>query len=166
MIFGPVCLTDHEAWIEDRKYVHSNGVLYAIKNREADADYVEGEKWLLKNWRGGKCKNKEDQQLFTEAVGEMLKIIQKAVPTGPRRRMRRPSAATVVSVLRTDAATCVSDSSLEEEVVQKPNAPRINLAKAVQLMPMNSLLHTMMILSSSSGPSLPATSNNPALSAS
>ena len=145
LIFGPVCLTEHEAWIEDRKYVHSSGMLYIPKNREADADYAEGEKWLLKNWRGGKCKNKEDQQLFTEAVGEMVKIVQKAVHSGPRRQKqkRRPSTATVATVLM-DAATCVSDSSDEQMQTQKQP---LSFATAVQLMPMNSLLHTMMRLS-------------------
>ena len=139
LVFGSVCLTEHEAWVEDRKYVHSNGVLYAVRNREADSDYVAGEKWLLKHWRGGKCKSKEDQQLFTETVGEMLKIVQKAVPTGPRRQKRRPSTATVL----VDAATCVSDSSADE-IQQKP---RFSLAKAIQLMPSTSLLRTMMNIS-------------------
>jgi hypothetical protein len=141
LIFGSVCLTEHEAWIEDRKYVHSSGVLYAVRNREADEDYVAGEKWLLKHWRGGKCKSKEDQRLFAETVGEMVKIVQKVVPTGPRRQKRRPSTATVATVL-VDAATCVSDSS--DEVQQKP---QFSLAKAIQLMPSTSLLRTMMNIS-------------------
>lgn len=140
LIFGSVCLTEHEAWIEDRKYVHSNGVLYAVRNREADGDYVEGEKWLLKNWKAGKCKNKEDQRLFTETVGEMVKIVQKAVPTGPRKK-RRPSAATVAT-----AATVVVDAASDssEEVQQKP---QLSLAKAIQLMPSTSLLRTVMYIS-------------------
>ncbi len=157
LIFGPVCLTAHEAWVEDRKYVHSNGLLYNPRDRGSDADYAEGEKWLLKNWRGGKCKNKEDQQLFTEAVSEMIKILEKAVHTGPRRQKRRPSTATVATVLM-DAATCISDSSDEPMPTQKHS---LSLAKALQLMPMNSLIHMTLILSSNHAD----TSNNYSVSA-
>ncbi len=76
LIFDSVCVTDKEAWIEERKYLHKNGVLYTIRNREEDPDFSKEEEWEFLKWKGPKCRRKADQQLFTEAVHEMKRIIQ------------------------------------------------------------------------------------------
>lgn len=60
-------MTEHEAWLDGRKFLHRDGVLYTIRNREDDADYDPDEPWRFEHWCGMKALPWH-QAAFTKAV--------------------------------------------------------------------------------------------------
>jgi hypothetical protein len=78
ILFGSVCITDTEVWIEERKYIQHCGALHEIR----------GDK------RGPKTKHKEDQQLFTETLAEIKRVLALCGPKERKRTVRTEAVQT------------------------------------------------------------------------
>jgi hypothetical protein len=50
--FLPIRIAGAEAFLGSRKFLHLNGVLYDIRDRESDPDYSEDEEWSFEAWCG------------------------------------------------------------------------------------------------------------------
>lgn len=50
-----ISFTATEAWIGSQKFLHKDGVLYTIRPRDRDADYVATETWTFDHWCGKKA---------------------------------------------------------------------------------------------------------------
>ena len=54
----------YEVLVNGTKYLHKNGALYTLRDRESDPDYVETEEWTFKTWCGPRATHAEDIRAF------------------------------------------------------------------------------------------------------
>jgi hypothetical protein len=61
-------LSKNEAFINGRKYLHKDSILYNIRDRESDDDYDVDETWRFKNWRGSRVADATVLGAFDELI--------------------------------------------------------------------------------------------------
>ncbi len=66
-ILSSFILSKHEVIINGTKYLHKNGKLYTIRDRESDADYDVDEDWTFEVWCGPQA-NASAQLLFDRDI--------------------------------------------------------------------------------------------------
>jgi hypothetical protein len=61
-----------EVYVDDKKkFLHKNGQLYKIRNRESNNDYDPEEEWGFEKWQGSPAEAK-NQQMYEEWIGEQI----------------------------------------------------------------------------------------------
>ena len=61
-------ITEHEVWLNGRKFLHRAGILYNIRDRESDPDYDPDEPWTFEAWCGNTRVLHWHQAAFKKAI--------------------------------------------------------------------------------------------------
>ncbi len=128
-------LSKHEVILNGTKYLHRNGKLFTIRDRESDADYSADEDWTFTAWCGPEA-DPAAQLLFDEGIAKQ-KLAPLRTPVGDWSRSQKAKTAAnkLIKWLKENPHHSQHEYILRALISYHPSMWKIMVTEGIALLP-------------------------------